>query len=643
MSEIQWIEAQLRQAARRRRLLRLWSGFWEGLLWGACAFLLSLLIFKLIPIPETWVYAAGLAGLGLAVSWSIMAGWRRFSLMEAARFVDARQGAKERLSTALEVSGGVTSEEWRDLIVADATRVLKKAHLSQLLPLQLPKVTRWVALVLAAGAGLGFVPEYRTSQQKQSQKDKENIRDTGHQLTQFVKRNLDARPPALEPARKSMEAVQELGEHLARASLTRAEALRELAVLSDKLKQEAKELGKNPAFKKLEERSRTGGQEGADKAALQKKIDQMTQQLGSHAGDSKALEKFRKDLGLARETAAGLSGKNESTDSQAMDAMAKSMSDLAKQAMALGASLPNLEKAIEALKNAEIDQVLKNLDLAEKDLEKMEQMARALESMQQEMEQAGKNLAEQLKNGQAEAAIQTLGSMQKSLEKAGLTSEELQRIMGDVSDAIKPANPYGKVAEHFSEALKQMTAGEKTKARDLLGEAARELEKLMAEMADGESMMASMDALQKAQMCIGNGMSWGQRNGPPRAGKGGKPGSGVGTWAEEESQLAELPEVSERWDNSGVERPDTDSKGQSDRAEGRPDGLVPTKVKGQMNPGAPMPSITIKGLSVKGQSRASFTEAIPSAQSQAQSALSQDQVPRAYRGAVRDYFNDLKE
>ena len=34
--------------------------------------------------------------------------------------------------------------------------------------------------------------------------------------------------------------------------------------------------------------------------------------------------------------------------------------------------------------------------------------------------------------------------------------------------------------------------------------------------------------------------------------------------------------------------------------------------------------------------------AITIAQSEAQGALSQDQVPRAYKGAVKDYFNDLK-
>ena len=56
-----------------------------------------------------------------------------------------------------------------------------------------------------------------------------------------------------------------------------------------------------------------------------------------------------------------------------------------------------------------------------------------------------------------------------------------------------------------------------------------------------------------------------------------------------------------------------------------------------------MPSITLKGVSVKGQSKIAFQEVLTAAQKEAQSAISQEQVPRAYQGAVKDYFDDLKE
>ena len=166
----------------------------------------------------------------------------------------------------------------------------------------------------------------------------------------------------------------------------------------------------------------------------------------------------------------------------------------------------------------------------------------------------------------------------------------------------------------------------------------------MDEMGDAQSLMAALENLKIAQMCVGNCQGWGQCN-RPGLGKGGKPGSGVGTWADDDnSGWIQFPELTDRWDNSGLKRPDQDARGHTDRDDGQlGDSLVPTKVKGQITPGGPMPSITLKGVSIKGQSKVAYEEAVTAAQTEAQSALNQDQVPRAYQGAVRDYFDDLKK
>ena len=123
---------------------------------------------------------------------------------------------------------------------------------------------------------------------------------------------------------------------------------------------------------------------------------------------------------------------------------------------------------------------------------------------------------------------------------------------------------------------------------------------------------------------------------------GNKPGGGVGTWGDPNAQWD--GQWSDHWDNSGFDRPDQDARGHTDRGEGElSDALKPTKVKGQFKPGGQMPSITLKGVSIKGQSKVAYEEAATAAQSDAQSALSQDKVPRAYQGAVRGYFDDLKK
>jgi hypothetical protein len=180
------------------------------------------------------------------------------------------------------------------------------------------------------------------------------------------------------------------------------------------------------------------------------------------------------------------------------------------------------------------------------------------------------------------------------------------------------------------------------------------LAKLSQQMAEAQAMMSAMQALDQAQMCLAAGRSWDQVMSEsaefmgkayefnPNPGDG-PPGSrGVGTWANEEGWTY-FDGKQERWDNSEVERPDMDVRGVAERDAGLNNNLLPTKVRGQMSPGGPMPSITLKGVSIKGQSTIQFEDAAAAAQAEAEAALNQDQVPRAYQGAVRDYFDDLKK
>ena len=90
---------------------------------------------------------------------------------------------------------------------------------------------------------------------------------------------------------------------------------------------------------------------------------------------------------------------------------------------------------------------MKDLEVAEKDLEKMEQMAQSLQQLQQQAAQMGKDLAEQLDKGQADAAAATLRKLSEQLKAGKLTPEQLKAISDEVAKAIKPAGPYGKVPD----------------------------------------------------------------------------------------------------------------------------------------------------------------------------------------------------
>ena len=534
MSEIQVIQSTLEKTARRCRWQRGWRRFWQGLFVGATLWLVVLAAYKLRPISEQTFMVAGAIAVAL-MPISFLAGfWRRPTLIETARWVDDRQHFQERLSTALEVAASPKAGTWRDLVLSDAAGRAREFDPRKFLPLHLPLITRWALLMLVLAFTLGFVPEYRSKAYLQKKKEAEIIKDTGRQLADLTRRALERRTPALEPTQKALESVKELGDQLAKVSLNRAEALHDLASATEKLKDQTKDLAKDPTLRKLEQAARSPtGRSSSANADLQKQIDSMQKQLGNPNATPDALDKLQKELQKLQQAAAGLPG-NDSAGQQQKEQMSQSLADLAKKAQELGLSLPSLEEAIQALENSQIDQFLKDLKVAEMDLEKMQAMAKALQQLQMQQAQIGKDLAEQLDKGQAEAAMQTLQKMIDQLKKGNLTEDPLKKMLEEVDKAVKPGSQYGKVGEFLKQAVGKMQNTDKPGAARSLADASDELKRLLDQLGDAQSLMASLDSLQKAQMCIGNCLGWGQCLAMiPRAGKGGRPGRGVGTWSDD--------------------------------------------------------------------------------------------------------------
>jgi polyhydroxyalkanoate synthesis regulator phasin len=389
-----------------------------------------------------------------------------------------------------------------------------------------------------------------------------------------------------------------------------------------------------------------GGNAPQNQSQLQKQIDALQKQLGDKAPDAEAAKELQKDLDKLKDAAKAMAD-NASADARAsqQQQLENMANELARKAEALGLPMPSLDEAVAALKGAQVDQFLKDLEIAEKDLEKMAEFSRQMAKLQQQAEKLGKDLAEQLKNGQAQAAIESLQRLQDLVKKSELTDAQKQQLSQEVQDAIKPGEQYGEVGEHLRQAFARMQSDDRTGTQQALAAAQSELEKLLNEMGDLQALMANLEGLRKAQMCVGNCQGWGSK--PGRGGAGGKSGKpkgnrGFGDWADD-SAWAMPDEIADSWDNTGLERTDKDGRGLTDRDSSVPDNVSATKLKGQIQPGGPMPSITLKGLSIKGESRVAYAEAVQSAQSDAQSALSQEQVPKAYRNSVRDYFDDLKQ
>ena len=231
--------------------------------------------------------------------------------------------------------------------------------------------------------------------------------------------------------------------------------------------------------------------------------------------------------------------------------------------------------------------------------------------------------------------------MIEQLASAQLTPEQLEKMIQELQEALGPAEDFGECSKCLSDAKGKAKVGDKAGASQSLAEAAEELKKVLQQL-DMENMMAALQNLERAQLAVGNCQSFGSCQ-KPGVGPSSKPGGGVSTWGDDSYQLT--PEdLAQRWDNSAFSRPGMDARGNTDRGPGKvPDDMVSTRIKGKINPKGSMPSITLRGVSIKGSSTVQSQEAVTAAQSDARNALNQDKVPRAYRDSVRDYFDDLKE
>ncbi|MBL9134695.1 MAG: hypothetical protein JNK85_02455 [Verrucomicrobiales bacterium] len=655
MNELSVLRHAVRRTGSRRRLELGLLGLWNGLAVGTLIWLGVVALHKIAPIPPEWPefgWVLCLFGAAAGFAWGAR---HPVPDLLAARLLESRQPLQQRLSTALQIADRSPQHAWVPLLVADASRSLQGFDLARVLPLRLPRVARLLPLALAAVIGLGFVPEYRSANYLRAQREAALVRDAGKKMAELIRREVQRREPFQEPIRDALNTTAALAERLSEATLTKADALQDLASAAKRLEEEARQLEADPSLRRLQQAARSpspaGSQSGAH-SALKKQLEKLQQNPA--AASPEALEKLAEQLSKAQKLAAAAQGANPSADAQ--KSLADALQQLAQNSSQLGANLGGLSEALEAMKNLDFDRVLKDLNMAGADLEKLRDMAQKMADMQQSMAELGKDLAEQLDRGQAEAAAQTLERMAKQLADASLTADQQRQVMEEVSKALQPAGDYGKVADLLKQAGENMAGKSNAQASQQLADAASELRKLAQQAQDAQQLAEMLNALKDAQLALASGKLW-QPGGMCRGGacsgcaqhpgnriswgKGGRPGQGVGTWADENDWLY-YPEISERWDNSGIQRPDMAARGHTDRGEGQLSAnALPTKLRGQFNPG-PMPSITLKGVSIKGESTVGYQQAVDAAQSAAQSALNQDQVPRAYRNAVKGYFDDLK-
>lgn len=630
-SPLDTVTQRVGETARRLRLRRGWETAWTGSTWSLALLIAGVGIHKFLPLSQPiLVGIASLPGIGAGVGFVL--GWTKaIGPDTAARWLDARLGLHERIATALEIPPQGPVEAWHLLVVRDAAARCRDVEIRHLLPLRLPPIARWTAVLATMLGALLLVPEHRRPARVQARQETEAVRSAGRHLSEVTRKTLgEPRRPA-EPIRKELEQLEALGDRLQQASLTRDEALREVSRAADRLREQGLGLARNPTLQRLGKAARAGGPDTGRPRTE-------GPESGTNPGTNEA-ESLRQKLdSLQKAAQEAADGMKSGTAADRQPGLATATEQLLETARELGLDLPALGTALEHLRDLRVDQFLKDLDTASRDLDQLAERARSQAGA--EVGQAGRDLGQQLARGQIDAAIASLERLEKMMQETRPGDSGRREGTEELRSALPSAEGYGEVAQHLQRALDQSNGRNPAAAGKELSDARKALEALRADLQDLQSLRSAMTALGKARQGLSgaSGEGGGKGTGGRSRGRG---RGGFGDWAEDDPWR--LPEeIAESWDNSGLSRGDKTARGRSDRATSLPESLTPTRARGQFQPGKAMPSITVKGLNLRGETRVGYSEAVEAAQSEAQSALSEESIPKAYRNAVRDYFDDLK-
>lgn len=619
--------------------------------WTCLGLLLLLGGYWLFRFPLAVVHGAFILGAAILVGACAREVLRPLSLAAAARVADQKLLLKERLSSAVEFGNNGDEVAMAGLVLRDAAKHAETLQAKEILPLHLPPSARWVLLMLVAIVGLAFVPEYRTPQFKQQERARKDVKQEGEKITRLVtKIEQKTKPAVLADMQKEVKALSDLGEHFKKVALTKEEVFRDLNNVADMIRKKQEELGENKEMRALNRKAAAAGTEpnAQQKAQLQQKINDLQKKLGSNPPSPEQVEKMKSELKQALEKVKANPKPDTAAGQEAKEALEKAIDSAMAQAKDAGNVSDSLDKAIEAMKQADVDMVAKHVGDAVKDLEQMKEQSSALAKMQQQAAQAGKDLAEQLQKGQAQAAKETLEKFIEQMQQSNLSDKQKEQMAQELTKALDPAQDYGKVGENLEQAISQMAKNDKTGAANSMQAAAEELQRLMDQQAEGQQLSEMMDQLRKSQCQIAGGNCQGDqcKDGLCKGGQGGDKnragkGGGYGDWPDEGNMM--VPQYSETWENDQSPRAGKDSRGVTERGDPRnADRARPTKIQGQLGEGGPMPGIQLKGVSIKGQSNVEMEHATGAAKQEAEDALNKEQIPKSYQGQVKEYFDSLK-
>jgi hypothetical protein len=269
--------------------------------------------------------------------------------------------------------------------------------------------------------------------------------------------------------------------------------------------------------------------------------------------------------------------------------------------------------------------------------EQKQQASEQLEAMKQQLEKMAENrqsLEEQFKAAglseeQAKQLATDPDALKKALEEAGASEEQAQQL----SQAAQAQQRASDAASSMAQSMGQMAAGMQQSNPDQMSQG---LESMSGQLSEMEMMQQEMSSLEQAMGECNSQLA--------KLGECSNPGNGQGQGFGEDA----------KWGNTGqFSEGNTQGFGQGSGGPGQGMGQSPDaaasdfmlkKERAEVNTtddGPVIASTMVQGTQIRGESTATFSNAVESATTQAAEAIETKRVPRKHENAVQHYFGKL--
>ena len=274
----------------------------------------------------------------------------------------------------------------------------------------------------------------------------------------------------------------------------------------------------------------------------------------------------------------------------------------------------NFSKAADMLR-----QFQKQMDKGELSEEQKKQLSEQLKDLGEQLKELAKKNAELQKELEKmglgkELAKLSQKQLEQALQKKGLTSEQIKKMMKKASVCKSASNSCSQLGQ----AMAMASAGAGSGSGEQLSELMNQLTAMEAMQMQMDMTQASIDEICRAIGCLGEGMCKGGGTSPWSAGPSNKWGKGSGG----------------------------PGKGQGFRAtaDGGQFATKNTKVKNEnAKPGPIVASWYFKGEQVKGDAQRAYSNVVEAGRDSAAEAISENVIPRKYEKTVMEYFGGLKK